>query len=117
MNISPETALYQAINNIAQVTADDLANGSDINDLIRNTTEELGEFCGAVAIEDGHKDKPLPEPSVWEAIDAIICSMSLFYARGGNNELLVKGINTKLAKWANRVKKKCQENNNESIDT
>jgi hypothetical protein len=95
--------LYDLMRDTSRVTHDDLANGKTIDTLIRNTVEELGEFCNAVAVEDGYKDKRLVESSLFEAGDTVICALSLFFGRGGTIPQLIEVIAQKLPKWDNRV--------------
>lgn len=87
-----------------KVTEADLANGKTIDMLIRNTAEELGEFCKAVAVEDGHKKGTLAESSRCEAVDTIICALSLYFGRGGKMDFLTEYFVKKLSKWEKRVK-------------
>jgi NTP pyrophosphatase (non-canonical NTP hydrolase) len=77
--------------------------------ILAHTIEELGEFSTAVCIEDGSKVKgykKLDESSVSEAVDALICVLSLYYSRGGRTEDLPKLINKKLDKWQKKMIKK-----------
>lgn len=85
-----------------RITLLDLANGHNVDVLLRNTTEELGEFCAAVTIESGIKVKPLKESSQQEAVDVVICALSLFFAQGGNTDELVSYGHQKLKKWEAR---------------
>lgn len=88
---------------IQQVTFDDERAGHGVDDLLRNTMEELGEFAACVSVEDGHKPHKDPadlkEVSQEEAIDLIICALSLFFIRAGSLEQLLTYGQKKLAKW------------------
>jgi NTP pyrophosphatase (non-canonical NTP hydrolase) len=86
-----------------RITLVDLASGHDVDYLFRNTVEEVGEFAAAVTIEAGIKDKPLKETSTQEAVDVVICALSLFYARGGTDEMLAEYGQKKLNKWEARL--------------
>ncbi len=86
-----------------EITLADVAVGHDKDYLLRNTMEELGEYCAARTITEGIKQKPLKETPRQEAVDLIICALSLFYAEGGTDiELAEYGI-VKLQKWADRI--------------
>lgn len=87
------------------ITLRDLATGHGRDYLLRNTTEELGEYCAAVTISEGIKDKPLKETPRQEAVDLIICALSLFYAEGGTDEELAEYGMVKLKKWEDRLPK------------
>lgn len=91
------------LNRTKQITLADLATGHGKDYLLRNTMEELGEYCSAVTITDGVKQKPLKETPRQEAVDVIICALSLFYAEGGNDEELAEYGLVKLRKWAERL--------------
>lgn len=81
-----------------------MATGHGTDYLLRNTIEEIGEFAAALSCEDGIKQKELKETSLQESIDVVICALSLFYAKGGTNELLARYGQEKLNKWEKRVK-------------
>lgn len=91
------------LNRTRKITLADLAIGHNTDYLLRNTMEELGEYSAALTIESGIKQKPLKESSRQEAIDVIICALSLFYASGGENKELAEYGMTKLNKWEDRV--------------
>lgn len=86
-----------------EITLADMKCGHDKDYLLRNTMEELGEYCSAVTIENKIKDKPLKESSRQEAVDVIICALSLFYASGGQDKELEEYGLLKLKKWESRV--------------
>lgn len=71
--------------------------------ILAHLVEELGETSSAMCIEDGGvgKDyKELPkETSAQEAVDIIVCAVSLFYARGGTKKQFLSIIENKLGKW------------------
>lgn len=89
------------------ITLEDLRQGHGVDNLIRNTTEELGEYCKAISVEAGIKKKELTESSCEEAVDVVICALSLFYASGGTDEMLASYGMKKLDKWEERV---CEKN-------
>jgi len=86
-----------------EITLADLATGHGKDYLLRNTMEELGEYSAAVTIEAGIKKKPLKETARQEAVDVIICALSLFYAEGGTDAELAEYGLVKLQKWADRI--------------
>lgn len=90
---------------VCKITNDDLYSGHTETELFRNTVEELGEYAAAVTVEKGIKNKQLKESSKIEAVDLIICALSLFYAAGGDDEELANIGDIKLNKWDNRVQK------------
>ena len=101
-------AEYDYHTRIKELTEFQLAQGQDHKDIVIHTNEELGEFCTAMAIEDGdvtkkYKDKP-KETSAYEAVDVTICALSLFYARGGTKAQFEYAVSQKLNKWENKVK-------------
>ena len=74
--------------------------------ILAHTNEELGEFCTAICVEDGSNVKgykTLDESSEHEAIDVIICALSLYYSRGGKTKDLHKTITKKLNKWESKI--------------
>lgn len=84
----------------------DIASGGTIDDLLRSTMEELGEFSTACSIENGYKNRKLEEPAVSEAIDLIICSLALYFAKNGKIEDLEQNIDKKLNKWNKKINEK-----------
>lgn len=92
------------LENTRRVTEGDLANGKTIDTLIRNTAEELGEYCKAVAVEDGYKKGVLAESAQCEAVDVIICAFSLYFGKGGKMDFLAEYFAKKLPKWEKRVR-------------
>jgi hypothetical protein len=98
-------SLTQFIQRIADITQADLKKNHSIDQLFANTVEELGEYAAAKTVESGGKDKELKESSLIEAADLSICSLSLFFANGGNISDLVSIGNRKLNKWDERLKK------------
>lgn len=89
---------------VKDITAADLAKNHSEDALFLNTVEELGEYAAAKTVERGIKDKDLKESSLVEAVDLIICSLSLFFLNGGTVEDLCKIGNHKLNKWESRLK-------------
>lgn len=74
--------------------------------ILAHTMEELGEFATAICIEDGSKVKgykKLDESSISEAIDVLICVISLYNVRGGKNEDISTILKKKLDKWQNKM--------------
>lgn len=100
--ISPE--LYEFLSRVADITKADLDKNHSIDVLFANTVEELGEYAAARTVEKGVKKKKLKEDSTVEAVDLIICSLSLFFANGGTMQDLCKIGQEKLNKWEERVK-------------
>ncbi len=74
--------------------------------IIMHLLEELGEFSTAVCIEDGSDVKAykvLDETSDKEAIDMLICVLSLYFNRGGNTDEILDYMNKKLDKWEKNI--------------
>lgn len=86
------------------ITHKDLAKNHSEDLLFANTVEELGEYAAAKTVEKGIKKKKLKESSLVEAVDLVICSLSLFFANGGTIEQLSEIGQEKLNKWEERVK-------------
>ena len=86
------------------ITLKDLEKNHSEDLLFKNTVEELGEYAAAKTVEAGHKNKKLKEDSLVEAVDLIICSLSLFFVNGGTIEQLHKIGQEKLNKWEGRLK-------------
>lgn len=89
---------------VNSITKADLAKNHSEDLLFVNTVEELGEYAAAKTVEKGIKKKKLKESSTVEAVDLIICSLSLFFANNGTMEDLCKIGQEKLNKWEERVK-------------
>lgn len=98
-----------------EITLADLATGHNKDYLLCNTMEELGEYCAAVTISKGIKKKSLKETPQQEAVDLIICALSLFYAEGGTDEELAEYGLKKLTKWADRIPA-CEEKKEKKKD-
>ena len=78
----------------------------NIYTILAHTNEELGEFCTAICVEDGSSVKSyktLKENSEHEAVDVVICALSLYYSRGGKTEDLYKTMTKKLNKWESQI--------------
>lgn len=101
--MSPMFKIHEFLEETRKITLADLATGHGRDYLLRNTTEELGEYCAAITISEGMKNKPLKETPRQEAVDLIICALSLFYAEGGTDEELATYGMVKLKKWSDRL--------------
>jgi len=93
------------LDRVCQITLADLKTGHDLDYLFANAIEEMGEYAAAKTVEKGIKNKPLKETSKQEAVDVIICALSLFYGAGGTNEELAEYGMKKLDKWEARIPK------------
>jgi len=99
--------LYNFLRRIHECTELDKQNGGTVDRMLRNTTEELGELAAALTVEDGLKPhKTIREDSRVEAVDLLICAMSVFFAKNGTFEDLVRIGNEKLNKWEKNIVKK-----------
>lgn len=90
---------------IKRLSLDELAKDG-IYEMLASGTEELGELARAIQIEEkrlGKAHKKLDESSQIEAIDSVITSLSIYFARGGTIEQIVSIMNTKLDKWEKNV--------------
>jgi hypothetical protein len=87
----------------AFITRKDLEKNHSEDALFRNTVEELGEYAAAKTVELKIKNKKLKESAKVEAIDLIICALSLYFNEGGTISDLHKIGNEKLDKWEKRV--------------
>jgi hypothetical protein len=96
--------LFEFLYRVALITQSDLDKNHSVDLLFANTVEELGEYAAARTVEKGVKKKKLKESSTVEAVDLIICSLSLFFANGGTMEDLCNIGQEKLNKWEERVK-------------
>jgi hypothetical protein len=101
--------LYDFILRTAVITQQDLDMNHSEDLLFKNTVEELGEYAAAKTVENGIKKKKLKESSLIEAVDLVICSLSLFFANGGKIDDLHKIGQEKLNKWEERVKPMVQK--------
>ena len=97
--------IHEFLEETRRITLADMAKGHGRDYLLRNTTEELGEYCAAVTVDEGIKKKVLKETPRQESVDLIICALSLFYAEGGTDEELASYGLTKLKKWEERLLK------------
>ncbi len=95
--------INEFLDHTKKITLADLAGGHGIEYLLQNTVEELGEYAAARSVLQGTKTKKLKETPLQEAVDLIICALSLFYAEGGENEELAEYGLKKLNKWAARI--------------
>lgn len=97
---------HEVLLNIKSLTEIDLKRKS-VFELLASMGEEVGEFSRELKIEErtygNEYKKPGDENSRDEAVDMIICALSLYFARNGNTGDLGAMINKKLAKW-----EKCQ---------
>jgi hypothetical protein len=100
--VGPE--LFEFLSRVSRITRADLDKNHSIDLLFANTVEELGEYAAARTVEKGVKKKKLKENSTVEAVDLIICSLSLFFANGGTMQDLCNIGQEKLNKWEERVK-------------
>lgn len=91
---------FDTLIRIKDITAKD--NHSD-ETLFLHLSEEVGELAAAMTIEDGVKNKPLNESAKMEAVDTIICALSLYFRRGGKMSDLDEFLNKKLDKWKARL--------------
>jgi hypothetical protein len=87
----------------SEITQKDLAKNHSEDLLLRHTVEELGEYAAAKTVEQGIKNKTLKEDSKTEAVDLIICALSLFFANKGTVDELYRIGFEKLSKWEKRV--------------
>jgi NTP pyrophosphatase (non-canonical NTP hydrolase) len=72
---------------------------SNVDVRLRHTIEEIGEFAAAVTIEKGEKNKKCGESSISEAVDVVICALSLLYVQGGTTDDFITIAKKKLKKW------------------
>jgi NTP pyrophosphatase (non-canonical NTP hydrolase) len=88
---------------VEDITQKDLAKNHSRDILFRHLVEEVGEYANAVTVEEGIKVKELKESSKVEAVDVVICALSIYFASGGTMKELVSIGNEKLNKWELRV--------------
>ena len=70
-----------ALVKIEKLTKVDVENGG-FEKIYISSVEEIGEFCRAYSIENkffGKAHKQLDEPASHEAVDFVICALSLFF--------------------------------------
>lgn len=91
------------LDRVSYITYRDLEKNHSKDLLFTNTVEELGEYAAAKTIEGGYKNKDLKEDALTEAVDLVICALSLFYCEGGTTEQLCEIGQKKLDKWEKRV--------------
>lgn len=97
--------LQTALTRTRDITLKDLSK-KNVFHLLASTTEELGEFSRELKIEQkvhGNTYKKPDEGTKAEAVDLIICALSLFYACGGTNAQMLNIMEKKLDKWENSV--------------
>ena len=102
-----KSELHLTLDRIEAVTAKDMQNKT-ISDLFLDATSELGELATEIAIEEqtyGNAHKEVDEGSKAEAVDLLISSFALFYARGGSVEEFVVIAHKKLDKWQDNQQK------------
>lgn len=91
---------------IADITTIDIKYKT-VADLMLSTSEELGELATAIKVERevfGNKHKTLNEPAKNEAVDLIICGLSVYFALNGNMNELEDIMMKKLQKWQKNQK-------------
>jgi hypothetical protein len=79
--IMSQEKFKEALVKTEKLTKIDLENGS-WEKLYLGCIEEVGEFCRAYSIENkffGKAHKQLDEPASHEAVDVVICALSLFF--------------------------------------
>lgn len=108
--------ILKLLDKTAAVTLEDLHYGQTISILVEHTVQELGEFCTAIAVERGDKEKELTEPSKAEAVDTIICALALYYSVGGRSEELPTIMHHKLLKWQKRALRRQKGPLRKSVD-
>ncbi len=79
------------------------AKGDDVEKVMLSTGEEFGEVATCVAVDLGHKNKILEEPTTNECVDLAICALSIFFLSGGKLEDIVAIGNKKLTKWEEQL--------------
>ncbi len=79
--------------------------GRPVEQVVMGTAAELGEFCEAVASEDGHlaRRRELKEPSSMEAVDIIVSGIALYVLRSGRPVDLAFNVEAKFRKWHDKV--------------
>lgn len=95
--------INEFLNRTQQITLQDLKTNNSIELLVNHAVEELGEFAAANTVESGYKKKELKESAKVEAVDLVICALSLFFAKGGTIEELATIGHEKLNKWEQRL--------------
>lgn len=80
--------------------------GDTIEDMLLSTVEELGEVSACISVEKGRKTKELTEDSKQEAIDLLICVLSLYFMKSGDIDEIETIANIKLDKWEENINKR-----------
>lgn len=102
-----KSELHLVLDRIEAITAQDMDHKT-ISDLFMDATSELGELATEIAIEEktyGNAHKEIDEGSKAEAVDLLISSFAMFYARGGTIEEFITIAHKKLDKWQGNQKK------------
>lgn len=95
--------LLNFVERTKDITLQDLKVNNSVELLVNHAVEELGEFAAANTVENGYKKKELKESAKVEAVDLVICALSLFFAKGGTVEELSVIGQEKLSKWEQRL--------------
>jgi len=96
-----DDVMSEAMQYVARLTSLDLKKKT-IFALLASTISELGELADAINIEEasfGNAHKEVEEPSQVEAIDLMICSLALYFGRGGTADQIAIIMTRKLKKW------------------
>ena len=102
--------ITQFVERTLECTKIDMLSPNVVNRLFINTVEEVGELAAAITVEAGLKPhKILKEDAKTEAVDVMICALSVFFALGGTVEEISKIGNSKLDKWAWAIKNRQAE--------
>lgn len=96
--------LKEQIKRIAALSESERFNGHTVQDQLLSLVEEVGELSRAVQIEDGNKNSGvLTESSTIEAVDVVICALTLYFARGGEISDLSEILYRKIDKWESNL--------------
>lgn len=95
--------MINTLDRIRYLTTLALKKGETVEDMLMSTTEELGELATCLSVEKGRKKKNLTEDSKVEAIDVIICALSVYFAKGGTISEIDEITSKKLDKWESSV--------------
>ena len=100
--------MQEILERIKYLSEEQLKNPKEsVYTIVAHLLEELGEFSTAICIEDGSDVKgykKLDESSTEEAMDVLICVLSMYYARGGKTEDIATYVEKKLDKWESKIK-------------